>query len=517
MDNALDKLMASLHPLERKVLPLIQEFSEFSMLLANSGLKEVQVMRAIQWLGNKEIVKIKDTSQEIIVLEENGIKYAEHGLPEKKFLQAIHTQPLHLQEIGIQASLSKEELNACIGILKKKVCIEITKGEENLPIISITEQGKKQLHQESLEEKFLKKSFPIKKANLSAEENYACNALIRRKDIIRDEISKEKQILLSAKGITLLEEYKDKLQEHLSERLTSKMLLDNSWKKHKFRPYDVSINVPKINYGKRHFVNKAVEYARKVWLELGFKEMDGPLLQTGFWNFDALFTAQDHPVREMQDTYYIKDPEYGKLPDKKILNRVKAAHENGGTTGSKGWQYKWNEEEAKRNVLRTHTTALSAQTIAKLKKEDLPAKFFAVGKCFRNEALDWSHLFEFNQFEGIVVDPDANFRHLIGYLKEFMKKIGFPKARFRPAYFPYTEPSLEIDVYHPIHKTWIEIGAAGIFRPEVVVPLLGKDIPVLAWGPGLDRQMMDYYQIRDIRELYKNDIKQLRQMKTWVK
>jgi len=168
-------------------------------------------------------------------------------------------------------------------------------------------------------------------------------------------------------------------------------------------------------------------------------------------------------------------------------------------------------------VLRTHTTILSAKTLSQLKKADLPAKFFALGKNFRNEALDWKHLFEFNQTEGIVIDKNANFRHLLGYLKEFFKKMGFAKARFRPAYFPYTEPSVEIDVFHPVKKEWVELGGAGMFRPEVVVPLLGENIPVLAWGPGFDRLILDNYNITDIRDLYKNDLKQLREMRAWLK
>jgi phenylalanyl-tRNA synthetase alpha chain len=160
---------------------------------------------------------------------------------------------------------------------------------------------------------------------------------------------------------------------------------------------------------------------------------------------------------------------------------------------------------------------LSARTLAGLKKEDLPAKFFALGKCFRNETLDWSHLFEFNQFEGIVVDPNANFRHLLGYLKAFFKKMGYEKARFRPAYFPYTELSIEIDVFHPLRKEWIELGGSGIFRPEVVKPLLGIDVPVLAWGPGFDRIILEFFKINDIRELYRNDLKQLREIKDWMR
>ncbi|MEK6845709.1 MAG: phenylalanine--tRNA ligase subunit alpha, partial [Nanoarchaeota archaeon] len=273
-----------------------------------------------------------------------------------------------------------------------------------------------------------------------------------------------------------------------------------------------------IRPGKKHFVNQATEYANQIWREMGFREMKGNLVNTSFWNFDALFTAQDHPVREMQDTYYLGGKaEKGKLPSAELVKRVKETHENGGKTGSTGWKYSWNEEEAKKNVLRTHTTVLTSQTLAKLKAQDIPVKFFALGKCFRNEALDWCHHFEFNQTEGIVIDEKANFRHLLGYLHEFFRKMGFPQARFRPSYFPYTEPSVEIDVWHPQHQKWVELGGAGMLRPEVVIPLLGRDIPVLAWGPGFDRLILDYYQIKDIRELYKNDLKLSREVKAWLK
>jgi phenylalanyl-tRNA synthetase alpha chain len=247
---------------------------------------------------------------------------------------------------------------------------------------------------------------------------------------------------------------------------------------------------------------------------MGFKEMSGDMIVSSFWNFDALFQPQDHPAREMQDTFFL-DKE-SPLPDKSLVKAVKEAHEKG-VNGSKGWQYNWNEREAKKLVLRTHTTCLSAQTLAGLKKQDLPAKFFAIGKCFRNETVDWSHGFEFNQTEGIVIDRNANFIHLLGYLKEFFSKMGFEKIKFIPSYFPYTEPSVEIRACHPEKKIWLELGGAGIFRPEVVIPLLGENIPVLAWGPGFDRLLMDYYKIADLREFYKNDITQLRNMRFWMK
>ena len=95
--------------------------------------------------------------------------------------------------------------------------------------------------------------------------------------------------------------------------------------------------------------------------------------------------------------------------------------------------------------------------------------------------------------------------------------MGFEKIRFTPAYFPYTEPSVEINVWHSEKKKWLELGGAGIFRPEVTIPLLGEAIPVLAWGPGFDRMIMDYYKIKDLRELYANNLTKLRKMKYWMK
>ncbi|MCD4666228.1 phenylalanine--tRNA ligase subunit alpha [archaeon] len=469
-------------------------------------LKDVEIIRALQWLENKNLLKIKKESKELIELDVNGKNYVKNGLPEKRFLEVLKEE-LSLDEIKEKAKLNKDEIMVSLGHLKKKSAIILGKK------LKITDQGKKYLEQESLEEKFLKK-LPLEVDKLNDEEKNAFNELKKRKEIIKIDLVKDVFVNLTDLG----KKFQNiKIKDNFIEQVNQKLLKTGSWKNKRFRRYDISSFAPKYYQGKRHFVNQALDYVKRIWLDMGFKEMKGNLVGTSFWNFDALFTSQEHSVRDLHDTFFISNPEKGKLPSKELVNNIKKTHEDGWTTGSKGWQYKWNEEEAKKNVLRTHTTILSAQTLVNLKKEDLPAKFFSVGRCFRNESLDWSHLFEFNQTEGIVIDEDANLRNLIGYLKEFFAKMGFPKARFRPAYFPYTEPSMEIDVYHPIHKKWVELGGAGMFRPEVVKPLLGKDIPVLAWGPGIDRIITDAYKILDIRELYKNDIKQLREIKQWMK
>jgi len=214
--------------------------------------------------------------------------------------------------------------------------------------------------------------------------------------------------------------------------------------------------------------------------------------------------------------FYIKKPNQGILP-KDIAKTIKQVHENGGNTGSTGWKMPWTEERAMELLLRTHTTVLSARALANLKPGDLPAKFFSVAPVFRNETLDWKHLFEFYQVEGIVVDPNANLSHLFGYLKQFYKKMGYEDVRLSPSHFPYTEPSVEVHVLHPVRKEWVELGGAGIFRPEVVKPLLGVDAHVLAWGLGMERVISSYYNITDLRDIYRNDMKQLRETKTWVK
>ena len=503
----LKKIINALHPLERKVLPIIKQGIHFDSVIKLSNLKEVEAMRALQWLENKNIINLKKEKSEAVILDKNGKKYLEEGLPEKRFLKKLPNEAT-IDNFKKTSSLSAEEFNICIGILRKKTAIYVLPGRK----LKITEQGKKLIEKESLEEIFLKK-LPLNLIELSPEEKFAYNELKKRKKIIKTETLKKVTVELTPLGKEIL---KSEISGSYIDSLTPEIIKSASWKGKEFRRYDVSINVPKIYGGKRHFVNQAINYIKRIWLDLGFKEMKGSMIQTSFWDLDSLFVPQDHPARDMQDTFYIKEPKYGELP-KELTKRVKETHENGWTTGSRGWRYSWSSEKAKENLLRTHTTVLSAKTIATLKKEDLPAKFFSVNKVFRNEALNWKHLFELQQVEGIVVDPNANLKHLIGYLKEFFKKMGFPAVRVRPGHFPYTEPSAEVDVWHPIKKEWVELGGSGVFRPEVTKPLLGFECPVLAWGIGLERSIMEYYNIADIRELYKNDLKVLREIKTWMK
>ncbi len=507
-----DTIIESLSPIEREILPnLSGEFAIIDEIAKKAGSDKTTVLRAMNYLKNKELVETREEEKELVDLGILGINYVKKQLPERILLNVLaERKEILLGELKNATGLNDNETKVALGILKKKALAEIKEGK------MFVNARPEEVTKKMLEESFLEK-LPIETKNLEPQDKLALQNLKSRKDIVEVVKKKVVEVKLTELGKEIS---KGNLKIELIEQLTPKMIKAGSWKGKRFRRYDLSTQVPKVYGGKRHFVNQATDYAKSIWLEMGFKEMTGASVQSGLWNFDALFTAQDHPVREMQDTFFIKDVE-ADLPrsDKKenLTSEIKKAHEVG-VDGSIGWRYDWNEKDAKKVVLRTHTTCLSAQNLQKIARTgEFPAKYFALGKCFRNETVDWSHGFEFNQTEGIVVDENANFRQLLGYLKEFFKKMGYEKLRIRPGYFPYTEPSLEIDVFHPVHKKWVELGGAGMFRPEVTIPFFGRHVPVLAWGPGFDRIIMEFFNITDLRDMYKNDITQLREMKFWRK
>lgn len=251
-------------------------------------------------------------------------------------------------------------------------------------------------------------------------------------------------------------------------------------------PY-VDINtIPSHRRAKPHIITVWKRKISKIFYEFGFREMKGDYIQLSLWNFDILFQPQDHPSRELADTFYLnRRRELGVN-----ISNVKRIHQ-------RYWKYNWDENEARKLVLRTHTTALSALTLYANKE----GKYFSIGKVFRNEAIDYKHLAEFHQIEGIIAYREVNFSSLMGFLKEFYSRLGLNRVRFRPSYFPYTEPSLEIEAYFPNRDSWIEVGGAGMFR-EQVSKMLGATYPIAAFGLSLERTIMLFENIDDIRDLY---------------
>ncbi|MBR9706596.1 phenylalanine--tRNA ligase subunit alpha [Candidatus Pacearchaeota archaeon] len=507
-DIEIQKVIESLSPNERKIIPYL-EGSTFKGLDEKTTIGKTAIMRALEFLSNKKIIQISIKKERIIELGINGLTYKKQGLPERRLANVIAEKTtISIPDAMSKSGISDNEFKAALGALKRKALINLVNG-------NIILTGKKEaLVEKSLEEKFLE-TLPKNTDQLEPQEKYSLDKLKSRKNIIDIQDKKTVSFKPTDLGREIMQQNLTPTKDMI-EQLTPEILKSGRWKGKKFRRYDLTSPVPRINGGKRHFVNQATDYAKKIWTDMGFKEMSGNMTQSSFWNFDVLFTPQDHPVREMQDTFFIKD-KIAKLPDNKFVTEVKKAHE-GKIPGSIGWQYNWKDKEAKKVALRTHTTCLSAKTLKEISQtKEFPAKYFSVGKVFRNETLDWSHGFEFNQTEGIVIDENATFGQLIGYLTKFFNKMGFDKIRVRPGYFPYTEPSVEVDYFNPVKKAWVELVGAGMFRPELTIPIFGRHIPVLAWGMGFDRMITKFFNIKDLREMFKNDINKLRDMKIWDK
>ncbi|MBI5871566.1 phenylalanine--tRNA ligase subunit alpha [archaeon] len=491
------KIISKLHPLERRVLPYLKQGITTNEIIEKTRMKEVEAMRALQWLENKGILKLDSETYGLITLERLGAVYCKKGLPEQKLLQEIREGEILLKEIlGKEnprlnkLNLSRQEISAALGVLKQKGALEIKEGRA-----CITELGKK-LIADNKEREFLGK-LPKRINELDKEEQAIFESLKQRKEIIALNIAKTRRIHLSELGMQLS---KARLSQELIETLTPQMLQDCSWKNREFRHFDVEINVPAITIGKRQPYAEFLNQIKIKLAELGFEEMTGPLVELEFYNFDVLFQPQNHPARTWSECYRLKSPVYGVLPRQHIVKAVKEAHEN-------GWGYKWNEKISSQLMLRAQGTALSARQLVKGMK--IPGKYFALARCYRPDILDATHLIEFNQLEGIVADKGLTFRNLLGLLKQFAIEVAGAKAvRFMPDYYPFTEPSVQMNALHPI-LGWIELGGAGIFRPEVC-RTQNIQVPVIAWGLGIDRLAMFKLGINDIRNLFSQDLNWLR-------
>jgi len=324
-----------------------------------------------------------------------------------------------------------------------------------------------------------------------------------RKELISMRERSRRLVRLTSAGSALAQQVlAGKVQQRAEvNELTAEMLLDGSWREVQFRSYDVTLPAERVTPGKVHPLARLIEEVRLAFLELGFSEASCPMAETAFWDFDALFQPQDHPAREMQDTFYCAQPASLPLPEAALVERIRRTHEDGGDTGSLGWRYQWSPARAAQVVLRTHMTTSSIEAIARSPRA--PQKVFSIGRVFRRETVDFKHLPEFMQVDGIIIDEQATFASLLGTLKEFCQRIGIAQVRFKPDFFPYTEPSAAVEAYSG--GKWLELAGSGIFRPEVTLPF-GCSAPVLAWGFGLERLAMARFGVTAIKDLYQADL-----------
>jgi len=280
--------------------------------------------------------------------------------------------------------------------------------------------------------------------------------------------------------------------------------------KQEFKSYQFNAQGRELKVGALHPLMKVRAEFRHILLSMGFEEMPtNNYVESSFWNFDALFQPQQHPCRDSHDTFFLTEPKEAQEIPEAYKERVKTAHEKGGW-GSIGYRYDWKLSEAKKNILRTHTTAWSTRMLYQLAQggKFRPKKFFSIDRVFRNETLDATHLAEFHQVEGLVADYNLTLGDLIGVIQTFFTKIGISDVRFKPAYNPYTEPSMEIFGYSKQLDKWMEIGNSGVFRPEMLRPMnLPPDVSVIAWGFGLERPTMIKYGITNIRDLFGHKVR----------
>ena len=492
--------MAELRENEQKTLLALERLrgrGPVDQIVKISDLAHAAVMRAALSLTTKKLVRTHERKQTVIALTKEGSYHAKKGLPERRLINSLIRLggEASVDDIVDDAGLEKKFLTIALGWLSRKGWTTIKKKERVLKSLKKPLTGNDEKLLSLLAEKG-----PLTVEDLSQELQKAVSLLKKRRLV---EISKKtlRELELTDAGWNLVKKGIEIVEE--VSQLTPELIQTGRWRKAKLRRFDVTAPGPIIYPGKIHPAQQIIQRVREIFLEMGFTEIRGPIVETAFWNFDALFQPQDHPAREMMDTFYLAQPRKGKLPEKDVVDPVAKTHEDGWITGSRGWEYTWSPDEAKRLILRTHTTAVTIRYLAEHKEP--PVKVFSVDRVYRNEKVDYKHLAEFHQIEGIVMDKKVTLRDLMGTLKEFYLKLGLKRVQFWPSYFPYTEPSMQSTVYVPELKTWVELCGMGIFRPEVLAPL-GIKHPVLAWGGGLERLILLKLGIEDIRLLYKNDL-----------
>jgi phenylalanyl-tRNA synthetase alpha chain len=294
-------------------------------------------------------------------------------------------------------------------------------------------------------------------------------------------------------------------RKKLATDVTQEHLRSGDWKDLEFKDYNFGAQGQPIAIGYVQPLLEVREEIQNIFLQMGFTEMPtNNYVESSFWNFDALFQPQQHPARDSHDTFFLEAPAATKQLPEDYLEKVKEVHQRGGY-GSKGYGYDWKRDEAEKNLLRTHTTAVSTRMLYKLAQEKpfAPKRYYSIDRVFRNEAVDRTHLAEFHQIEGLICDYGLTLGDLIGVLEDFFSSLGMSKLRFKPAYNPYTEPSMEIFSYHEGLKKWVEVGNSGMFRPEMLLPMgLPEGVNVIAWGLSLERPTMILYGIDNIRDLF---------------
>ncbi|MCK4414585.1 MAG: phenylalanine--tRNA ligase subunit alpha [Candidatus Eisenbacteria sp.] len=477
------------------------------------AVDQALIAAGAQLLSEEGLVTIREEPYRELVLKEAGRRAVAEGFPERRLVRALLEAggPVAIRELPGLTSLEAREVGACLRFLQQKGWAS-KHGGELRPGDALAQgepaPGADETLLEALAQRAGARAREQELGAAGIEVDRAIEYLKGRRDWLDVRAKRTRLAKLTAAGRALAAAGVAEAAE--VGQMTPEMITSGAWRDVHFKAYDVRLGVAPLAPGKPHPLQRTIAETRRIFLELGFVEVASPMVESGFWNFDALFQPQDHPARELQDTFYLAEPaEIALPPDESLVARVRATHEDGGETGSLGWRMPWNPARARAAVLRTHTTAATARALAAAPGG--PRKVFCVGQVFRREAIDYKHLPLFHQVDGIIIDEAATFASLLGTLTAFYGKMGFERIELRPGFFPYTEPSVEVFIWVEAKKDWFEMGGAGIFRPEVTRPL-GCEVPVLAWGLGLERLAMLRYGVLEMRRLYLPDLQWLKEV-----
>ncbi|MBD0315187.1 MAG: phenylalanine--tRNA ligase subunit alpha [Nitrospiraceae bacterium] len=506
----------SLHPLEVKLLQAFGSSSGIILsteqLAAGTDLEPSQLSMAVEWLLAKGLLVIhSETVTPTVTLTAVGESYVASSAPIERILAAVREaatagKRLTIPDLQTMEGLDPSDVSKAVGRLKKEGvllivqggCIESTgrpspSAEALRALLRLVHENPRELAELSDFEQQIIQDHAVKRGN--AKEPFRVDDRVGR------------AFALSPMGLAAAGHLANLGVMDEVSQLSPDLLKDGSWRGKRFRKYTIGLRAPRIAVGKKHPYREFLDTVKTKLVSMGFQEMRGSLVETEFWNMDALFMPQFHPARDIHDVYFVKEPAYATEIAEPFLSRVTQTHENGGDTGSTGWKYSFNAKRAKRLVLRSQGTAVSARTLSSAPA--IPGKYFSIARCFRYDQVDATHATDFFQVEGIVLGEDINFRILLGLLNLFAREVAQAKdVKFLPAYFPFTEPSVEMHVRHP-RLGWMELGGAGLFRAEVTLPL-GIKVPVIAWGLGLDRMAMVALGIHDIRELFTDNLELIR-------
>jgi phenylalanyl-tRNA synthetase alpha chain len=475
------------------------------------GLNDTTVRSLLMSLRARKLVKDYESSSiQFYQLTPEGQRFAKNGLPEVRLVSLLTKWggEASLSSLSQNKILNSTEQQLALGWARRNGWITLSKrGNETWMYLSPTALAASSTHPLQLALNAAAESGQLREdqVDFNAKTWKAIQRDFEKRQLAELVTQQTMTVTITPEGHRALDI--SALQKDMIQDLTPVLIKSGQWQKHDFLPYNLQAPTSPLYPGKKHPYIEFINRVRRILIGLGFQEAEGPLVELEFWNNDALFMPQDHVAREVHDMYHIKTPKGpGTVKNHTIFEQVAKTHENGWKTGSTGWQYKYSFDVARQLVMRSQTTAVSVRYL--VEHQQAPLRMFSIGRNFRPEKFDATHSAEFNQCEGIIGGKGLSLRDLMGYLRAIAEGVGIKKLKFKPGFFPFTEPSIEGFIFIP-GLGWKEALPGGIFRPEVTLPL-GIDFPVLAWGIGIDRLAMAALGINDIRELVTRDLGWLR-------